>query len=213
MSTIKCPKCGNDIYSNAEHCKYCDYKLRNDGNITMAEKFKEEKIEYYMSKIQPPENISHLYEKTINFYRKLKMTTALFFSIVVIICLLYGMFSSEKYLISISVILACLGSFLYWLIPKENIGLKRQMNEYKTYEKNPEQWKRKRAIELYNKEYGHINHTKTIQNKPIITCPYCGSSNVIKVSTASRVVSTAAVGIASKKIGKQWKCNNCKSYF
>lgn len=53
----------------------------------------------------------------------------------------------------------------------------------------------------------------TTKSQPIITCPYCGSINVIKVSTMSRITSTAAVGVASKKVGKQWKCNNCKSYF
>lgn len=52
---------------------------------------------------------------------------------------------------------------------------------------------------------------KAEESKP--RCPKCGSINVIKVSTMSRITSTAAIGVASKKIGKQWKCNNCKSYF
>lgn len=41
-------------------------------------------------------------------------------------------------------------------------------------------------------------------------CPLCSSSNVERISTTSRVVSVAAVGIASGKIGKQYKCKNCK---
>lgn len=44
-------------------------------------------------------------------------------------------------------------------------------------------------------------------------CPYCNSTNITKVSGTSRFASTLMFGIASKKIGKQWKCNNCKSYF
>lgn len=44
-------------------------------------------------------------------------------------------------------------------------------------------------------------------------CPYCNSTNLTKVSGTSRFVSTLMFGIGSKKIGKQWKCNNCKSYF
>lgn len=44
-------------------------------------------------------------------------------------------------------------------------------------------------------------------------CPYCGSTNLTKVSGTSRFASTLMFGIGSKKIGKQWKCNNCKSYF
>ena len=44
-------------------------------------------------------------------------------------------------------------------------------------------------------------------------CPYCNSFSVERVSMTSKVISTAALGIASNKIGKQWKCKNCKSYF
>lgn len=51
------------------------------------------------------------------------------------------------------------------------------------------------------------------QENPVVKCPYCHSVNVIRVSTASRMFSTSAVGMASKKVGKQWKCNRCKSYF
>lgn len=46
-----------------------------------------------------------------------------------------------------------------------------------------------------------------------VTCPYCNSSNVTKIGTLDRVVSTGLFGLASKKIGKQWHCNNCNSDF
>lgn len=48
---------------------------------------------------------------------------------------------------------------------------------------------------------------------PKVQCPYCGSTNTDKISAASRIVSVATLGILSKKIGKQWHCNNCKSDF
>lgn len=41
-------------------------------------------------------------------------------------------------------------------------------------------------------------------------CPNCGSYDVTRISTASRVTSIATVGLASGKIGKQYKCNKCK---
>ena len=46
-----------------------------------------------------------------------------------------------------------------------------------------------------------------------VTCSYCGSTNVKKISFTSRTVSTGLFGLGSKKIGKQWHCNNCKSDF
>lgn len=41
-------------------------------------------------------------------------------------------------------------------------------------------------------------------------CPMCGSTNISKISTLSRASSIVGFGILSKKIGKQWKCNNPK---
>ena len=46
-----------------------------------------------------------------------------------------------------------------------------------------------------------------------IHCLYCNSSNVTKIGTVNRAVSVGMFGLASKKIGKQWHCNNCGSDF
>ena len=46
-----------------------------------------------------------------------------------------------------------------------------------------------------------------------VTCSYCGSSNVKKIGLLNRAVSTELWGLGSKKIGKQWHCNNCNSDF
>lgn len=48
---------------------------------------------------------------------------------------------------------------------------------------------------------------------PVIKCPYCQSTDTSKISTMSRVVSTGLFGFGSKKIGKQYHCNKCKSDF
>ena len=50
-------------------------------------------------------------------------------------------------------------------------------------------------------------------SKPIITCPYCQSTNTKKIGVIGRSVSTGLFGFGSSKIGKQWHCNNCKSDF
>lgn len=46
-----------------------------------------------------------------------------------------------------------------------------------------------------------------------VTCSYCGSTNVRKIGLLNRAISTELWGLGSKKIGKQWHCNNCKSDF
>ena len=42
-------------------------------------------------------------------------------------------------------------------------------------------------------------------------CPSCGSSNISKIGTVNRLISTSIFGLASSKIGKTHKCNNCGS--
>lgn len=49
--------------------------------------------------------------------------------------------------------------------------------------------------------------------KPVIECPYCKSKNTSKIGTINRVLSIGVFGFASKKLGKQWHCNECGSDF
>lgn len=44
-----------------------------------------------------------------------------------------------------------------------------------------------------------------------IHCPYCHSMNTSKIGTVNRAVSVGMFGIASSKIGKTHKCNDCGS--
>ena len=52
---------------------------------------------------------------------------------------------------------------------------------------------------------------KTAGNIP--HCPICGSAKLSKISTLNRAVSVSLFGIFSKKIGKQWHCNQCGTDF
>lgn len=67
-----------------------------------------------------------------------------------------------------------------------------------------------------NEEYfERINeHTiNKIKQENILKCPYCQSTSISKIGTLNRVISVSMFGLASKKIGKQWHCNSCKSDF
>jgi len=48
---------------------------------------------------------------------------------------------------------------------------------------------------------------------PKVECPYCHSTNVTRISNTERVASIAMLGIFSKKINKNFKCNSCKATF
>ena len=68
------------------------------------------------------------------------------------------------------------------------------------------------AYQRLHEECSRMN-SKYVADKPLVFCPYCGSADTKKISTASRNASVAVVGVASSKIGKQWHCNKCKSDF
>lgn len=55
--------------------------------------------------------------------------------------------------------------------------------------------------------------TSTKQRITQATCPYCKSTNTKKISAASRAGSILGFGLFSKKLGKEWHCNNCNSDF
>lgn len=48
------------------------------------------------------------------------------------------------------------------------------------------------------------------QTAPVPKCPMCGSTDIQKISSLNRTASIVGFGILSKKIGKQWQCNNPK---
>lgn len=65
---------------------------------------------------------------------------------------------------------------------------------------------------IYWQEYDNNLNNKIKQeqaNQP--KCPYCGSTNISKISTLNRAVSVGVLGLASSKIGKTHKCNKCGS--
>lgn len=58
-----------------------------------------------------------------------------------------------------------------------------------------------------------VQEQQEAKKPPTVTCPYCQSTDTKKIFGTSRFMSTGIFGLASKKIGKQWHCNKCKSDF
>lgn len=92
----------------------------------------------------------------------------------------------------------------------------RRMREYIAEEiarKNPEY---DPALEAERKEKDAASlHAMCVAeaatSRYVPKCPTCGSPKIHKISTASKVASVALVGIFSRKIHKQWHCDNCGS--
>lgn len=56
-----------------------------------------------------------------------------------------------------------------------------------------------------------MEHGKAIleEKSRVPKCPCCGSTNISQIGAVSKVVSTSFFGLASNKIGKTHKCNDC----
>lgn len=56
--------------------------------------------------------------------------------------------------------------------------------------------------------------TTPVNNRPVVECPYCHSTNTEKISTVSKGVAAALFGVFSlSRNSKQFHCNDCKSDF
>lgn len=61
--------------------------------------------------------------------------------------------------------------------------------------------------EAYDKRINYVPGDYISVNSP--KCPSCGSGNISNIGTVNRMVSVGLFGLASSKIGKAHKCNNC----
>ncbi len=72
----------------------------------------------------------------------------------------------------------------------------------------------KRYFEQWRNEVHAANATnpyfnQVIKNNKTPKCPTCDSTNISKISTASKVMGGAMFGLFSKTARSQFKCNNC----
>lgn len=83
---------------------------------------------------------------------------------------------------------------------QKNLRIAR--SDFEKYKKDIEEWNRREAERLLMEEGSGVR------------CPYCHSSNTTKISSFSKEVSVAVLGVyAMGKVSKQWHCNICGSDF
>ena len=85
--------------------------------------------------------------------------------------------------------------------PKCNV----QMRYWETFDFDTET---RKVVKRWREE-DRINYV--IPTKPVVTCPYCNSTNTKKISLTAKAVNTALFGILGTKRHKQWHCNKCGS--
>lgn len=89
------------------------------------------------------------------------------------------------------------------ICPKCNIVLMK-LSDYERLGMETHRAKFKKEVERQEKLQKEQNTIK---------CPNCQSTDVQKLSTASKVVGVGLLGLASKTVGKTYKCNKCGYYW
>ena len=80
-----------------------------------------------------------------------------------------------------------------------------EMTLYYTRDYNPQN-----GLNAIKDSNSHTINKQQFQSQSNIPkCPTCGSTNISKIGTFNRMLSTGLFGLASGKIGKTMKCRNC----
>lgn len=222
MAIIKCPECGREkVSDSAEACPDCGYGIK--AHFERIRKEEEEK--------HRKEELRKLEEERRKEQERLREERAKEEQAVIdsmpapekpfpwqpIIGVLFGIMGvfllfNDAVLIGL---LECFFAFVFIVGGYSNYQDKKRI--YETSLKDMERAKREAlALERINqaiadeqnaKIMNAVNPFKEVTNG--VKCPMCGKNAGKKISTTNRAVSVAAVGLASGKIGKQYKCSSC----
>lgn len=220
MALIRCPECGRqNISDTAVACPECGYAIREHFERIKDEEEREVKrIQEYQQHIEEEEKRRIIERidavKKINENIDQYKTNMIFFTVLLVPLL--GILIYSKFSVGGIILVACDLLLLYRSKSKLDKSKKSlQLSELngEQFDKNVEEERlkteaiRESRQRIKEKERARQERIKEAQH-PV--CPNCGSKNTHRISTASRAVSTAAWGVASSTVGKQYKCDDCK---
>lgn len=116
----------------------------------------------------------------------------------------------------------CCGSDIYkvpaeFLIEPDFPGIKKELKqqfieEYIKASPEFDQELFEQKASIRHKRYVEYEKMRDFSEQKLYNvprCPTCGSTNISKIGTLGRALSVSFFGLASNKIGKTHKCNNC----
>ena len=230
MALINCPECGKEISDKSTQCIHCGFPLSaikkeeqttkeivsNTQNTVAYSSYDVEYIENITSKEDDKDiDLRQIQDCIIEKYDKAIFNTSItsmVFCVTFIITfylafdigfssILLDIIASVLGLFSVLVIITARSYFNGRNLAKSNIKEYIKSKYAKDYNVLSLIEKQKKAEEERKKQQWKYEHPE---------CPICKSHNTRRITTASRAVSVATVGLASSKIGKQYECLTCK---
>lgn len=202
MALVKCPECGRErVSDSAQMCPDCGYAIKahfqeiEQKNLLEQHKLEREKQYEEAKRMREEKEQAEL--DTIKMPSKPSIgQNLLIFGIVFVPFMLLGL------LLPYGI------GFWFFMIVWLIVAFSSYNDNVKDYERAQQDFKKFQKEELSKKKMQKEMEEYRQRNAP--KCPMCASTNIEKISTTSRAVSVATVGLASGKIGKQYKCKNCK---
>lgn len=192
MSMVHCPECNKIVSQYAESCHGCGFPIK---------KFLDE------HSIQNPENFLICPKCAYGYYRYYD------FDPPHIKCEYCGEIIIETNVDVTQMRKLAVPANTHNQYEEECVKIAKLLGEFDQNEFNK---RRKMEHEEYLEVCQYLDahqHQPNTQPSTQVTCPYCKSTNTKKISIASRAGSILGFGIFSKKLGKQWHCNDCGSDF
>ena len=229
MALMKCPECGKEnVSDSAETCPECGYSIRRyieqkkreeknkEEQIKKEKRFKElsGELEAKLKEIDNlpmPEKPSY-FKLLFDTNHGGGLTIALI--IIVIVSLLLAFITKATFFAVIVALGVVLGFPILLIITGIDYNMFVDLYYRDTKDWNATKQRKKDQLIEYYKDKDRIDyerdhpHISTYSGNGL-KCPVCGGKDINKISTVNRAASVAMVGIASNKIGKQYKCNKC----
>lgn len=239
MALIKCPECGKENVSDgAMYCPECGFGIKEYFEKIEKERLQEEKREQKrieedkQKELEKQEKIRSVEEvekkKSLAQYklRKLEkdvverqkrvnicMAITALCLLATIILYISGWNSLEDIYIKFSIIFFLTTAFLIFITIRERLLLSSAKENFENGKDKFQALEKGQNVNIDMMDLSPITGFEYIPLKGIsyigVQCPVCHSVNVKRISTTNRVISVSAVGLASSKIGKQYKCNDC----
>lgn len=211
MALIKCPECGRENISDvAESCPSCGYRVKEHFEKKIAERenyesqlkqviedkqrelFERQKLEQRINSVPMPK------KPVVNKgFIVFVLIAIVFFSWVMLYVPetpnVVGWVMMICIFVVASVIMYCPVYF-------------EQKKRYKFVQENFAEYQR---LVIEEQDARNKRAEKERREQKIPRCPHCNSSEFEKITTVDRMLSVGMVGLASGKIGKQYKCLKC----
>lgn len=226
MALVKCPECGREkVSDSAESCPDCGYGIKaHFEKIKREEERKKRESKAAEERRKAEIEAKRLKEEQIKSVPKPSKPRISIVGLIIsglMMWLAFSQMNTSEYerqrsmarhdgdpvvhgvidlIIGIGVL-----CFVIWLYVKQKERYNLAQTDFEEYQRTvireQDEMVARQKAQAEAERYRQMTAPK---------CPMCGSTNIEKISFTSRAISIATIGLASNKIGKQYKCKNCK---